>query len=616
MREKFNRFLFQLSYLPRALKLVWTPTPGWTIAWTILLIIQGILPAVTIYLTGILVDSIVDAIALEEISQSIEAILVPSLLMGSSAVLSMLCEESINWISTAQSEVVGDYIQGLVHQKSVEADLAFYESPDYYNRLEQTQSNARTHPLELVDSLGQLVQNTITAIGIVFILLPYGVWISLILLLSTTPAFFVVLHFNRRYHRWWYDSTIDRRWANYYSSMLTSDFVAPELRLFDLGDNFQSAYQNLRQTLRVQLLNILRAQALVRLAAKSISLLIGAIPLGWMLLRALKGILTIGDLALFYQAFNRGQGLMRSFLGSIGQIYRSTLFLENLFEFLDWQPSVIEPTNLHSMPLLNKEIRFRRVSFRYPGSETYVFQNLDLVIPAGKTIAIVGDNGAGKSTLLKLLCRFYEPETGAIEIDGVDLRHLCLRELRDSITVLFQFPVRYQATVKDNIAYGNLAFKNNDASDRHKIKTAAIAAGAHEFITQLPQDYNTLLSKSLAEGSELSGGEWQRIALARAFLRQSPIVVLDEPTSAMDPWAETQWLDRFSKMVCNRTAVVITHRFTAAMRADYIYLMKQGQITEAGTHDELLAEEGLYARAWAEQIQNPSKMGSRETELT
>lgn len=605
MHDKFHRLLAQLSYISRALKLVWTPAPGWTAAWMVLLVVQGVLPAVTVYLTGVLVNSLVKAIALGHTMDSVRVMLEPALLMGGSMVLSMLLEESIEWINTAQSEVVGDYIQSLVQKKSIEADLAFYESPDYYNRLEQAQSNASSHPLELMESLGYFIQNSITAISIAALLVPYGLWLPLLLILSMVPAFFVVMHFNRRYHRWWEDTTVDRRWTGYYNSVLTSGFVAPELRLFNLGNDFQSAYHSLRRTLRSQKLKILRNQAFVRLAAKAIAFLIGGVALVWMLWQAILGVLTLGDLALFYQAFNRGQGLMRSLLGNVGQIYRNSLFLENLFEFLDWQPTIVEPPNPRPAPLaLAQGIRFRQVTFRYPGSETPVLSNFDLFIPAGKTIAIVGDNGAGKSTLLKLLCRFYDPEAGAIEIDGVDIRELSLREYQDRVTVLFQFPVRYQATAAENIAFGNAHAK----PDRNAIETAAIAAGAHDFIAQLPQGYDTLLSKSLAEGAELSGGQWQRVALARAFLRQSPIVVLDEPTSAMDPWAEAQWLERFGSMVSDRTAIVITHRFTAAMRADYVYLMQKGQIAEAGTHDELLTKGGLYAQAWAEQTQTPAKM--------
>jgi ATP-binding cassette subfamily B protein len=600
MARKVQKWLGQLAYVPRALNLVWTPAPRWTLAWGILLIIQGLIPTLTIYLTRVLVDSLVAAMTLGASAEGLQLILRPAVLMGGAMVLSMLLDEGIGWINISQAEVVSDYIQSLVHQKSVEADLAFYESPDYHDRLEQVQGNASSHPLDLMASLGLLMQNSITTIGIVAILLPYGLWLPGLLVLSMAPALFVVMNFNRRYHRWWHENTTNRRWVSYYHSMLTSDFVAPELRLFNLGGRFQRAYGSLRRQLRSQKLSILRHQAFVRLAAKFMALFIGCLGLAWMLWQALLGVLSLGDLALFYQAFSRGQGLMKALLGNIGNMYNHSLYLENLFAFLDWRPSLVEAPNPFPVPeTIVQGIRFRQVTFAYPGSERPVLRDFDLFIPAGQTIAIVGDNGAGKSTLLKLLCRFYDPQAGAIELDGIDIRDLNLRDYQDKITVLFQFPVRYQATAAENITLGSGDFLREQPA----VESAARAAGAHDFITRLPQGYDTLLSKSLANGAELSGGEWQRLALARAFLRQSPVVVLDEPTSAMDPWAEAQWLKRFRSMVCDRTAIVITHRFTAAMQADCIYLMQQGTLVEAGTHDELLAREGLYATAWAEQTQ-------------
>ena len=600
MLLKLKRFRAQLAYLPRALQLVWYPAPVWSSAWAVLLVIKGVLPAISIYLTRVLVDSLVDAIASGSLARSLQLLLWPAALMGSVMMLSALVEEGVWWIETAQSEVVGDYIQSLVHSKSVEADLGFYESPEYHDRLEQTQSDASEHPLELMQNLGGLIQNSITAIATITVLLPYGLWLPTLLIVSALPSLGVVLHFNRRYHRWWNDTTTDRRWADYYSSLITDSTTAAELRLFNLGPRFQSAYQALRSTLRSQELSLLRDQAIVRLLAKLAALLTGGLALVIMLRQSILGILTLGDLALFYQAFNRGQALIRSLMGNAGQVYRNSLFLENLFEFLEWKPTILDPPSPISIsPSLEQGIRFRQVTFRYPGSQTAVLENFDLTIPAGQTIAIVGDNGAGKSTLLKLLCRFYDPDAGAIEIDGVDIRALSLRELRDRITVLFQSPVRYRATAAENIAFG----RADRSVDIAALETAATAAGAHEFISQLPYGYRTLLSKAMAEGVELSGGEWQRVALARAFLRQAPIVVLDEPTSAMDPWSEIKWLKRFCTMVSDRTAIMITHRFTAAMRADYIYLMQRGEIVEAGTHDELLAKQGFYAKAWAAQTQ-------------
>jgi ATP-binding cassette subfamily B protein len=226
-------------------------------------------------------------------------------------------------------------------------------------------------------------------------------------------------------------------------------------------------------------------------------------------------------------------------------------------------------------------------------------KNFTLAIPAGKIVAIVGANGAGKSTLLKLLCRFYDPEAGRIEIDGVDIRQLSIKKLWQILTVLFQFPLCYHATAAQSIALGDLTGSSNSLD----IEAAARNAGAHEIITRLPDGYDTLLGKRFANGTELSGGEWQRIAMARAYLRQSPIMLLDEPTSFMDSWVEADWFGSFRNLAKGRTAVIITHRFTIAMRADIIHVMDTGQIVESGSHQELLRRDGLYARSWKAQMQ-------------
>ncbi|HEY9846097.1 MAG TPA: ATP-binding cassette domain-containing protein, partial [Candidatus Caenarcaniphilales bacterium] len=412
-------------------------------------------------------------------------------------------------------------------------------------------------------------------------------------------ALWVVLRSNQAYHQWWQQTTSERRWTQYYDMMLTHSAVAAELRLFGLGAYFQSSYQTLRRRLVRERLRLIQNQSVARLIAGASGLLVAGAALTWMGWRALQRQVTLGDLALFYQAFNRGQSLMRTLLGNVGQIYTHSLFLGNLFEFLHLEPQVIDPpAPLPAPAVLKQGIEFRQVTFRYPGSEQATLENFNLTIPAGQIVAIVGDNGAGKSTLVKLLCRFYDPERGAIELDGTDIRYLAIAKLRRMLTVLFQFPIHYHATVSQSIAQGDLAA----APHTVEIEAAARAAGAHEVIVRLPQGYDTLLGKWFAKGTELSGGELQRIALARAFLRRAPIIVLDEPTSAMDSWAEADWLARFRTLVKNQTAIVITHRFTLAKQADRIYVMRQGQIVESGNHDNLMAQAGLYAQSWTSQM--------------
>jgi ATP-binding cassette subfamily B protein len=277
------------------------------------------------------------------------------------------------------------------------------------------------------------------------------------------------------------------------------------------------------------------------------------------------------------------------------------LFLGNLFQFLELKPTIVSPSDPVPAPqALQSGIRFNNVIFRYPGSGRLALRNFNLRVDAGQVVAVVGPNGAGKSTLIKLLCRLYDPNEGSVELDGTDLRRFGLEELRSRIAVLFQEPIHYATSAAENIAYGDLKNK----PELIAIERAAREAGAGEVIERLPHAYETLLGNWFAGGLELSVGEWQRISLARAFLRGAPIILLDEPTSAMDSWAEVDWMKRFRKLVQGRTALIITHRFSTAMQADRIHVMREGQIVESGCHAELVSNGGLYAQSWAAQTQS------------
>ena len=267
-----------------------------------------------------------------------------------------------------------------------------------------------------------------------------------------------------------------------------------------------------------------------------------------------------------------------------------------MFEFLALQPVIAGGQT--KVDEVRAGIDFKGVSFSYPDASGKALDDFMMTIPKGKIIAIVGPNGAGKSTLLKLLCRFYDTHEGAIEIDGLNLKDIAVDDLRRMITVLFQQPFHYNTTVQENILYGDL---NREPSD-FEVETAIKAAGAEEIVARLSQKEQTLLGRWFAGGTELSVGEWQRIALARAFLRRAPIIILDEPTSALDPWAEADWLERFRKLAAGRTSIIITHRFTTAMHADVIHVMDRGRIVESGSHHRLLEQSGLYAESWSRQI--------------
>lgn len=595
-----NRLPSVLGYVTKTLSLAWSAAPRWTLMWSILLLIQGVLPVFTLYITRWTVNTVADRFGQGITSESLYAIGLPVATMACLLVLGEGVRSAGAWAKAHQAEYVQDHISDLIHTQALNIDIACYDSAQYHDQLARAKSGAAQRSLSLLDSAGTLIQASLTLLSVTVVLITYEVWLPAIILASAVPSLYLILVLNRRQHRWWQDTTCDRRWLDYYDTMLTHRTCASEVRLFDLGDRLKASYREGRSRLRTGHLRLVRQQTIGRLGAGLCSLGLSGIVVAWAGHQLLLGLLTFGDLALFYQALNRGQGLMKTVLATMGHIHHNTLFIHELFQFLDLQPQVIDPHRPKSVPQSPTHgIVFKDVTFAYPGSDRPVLEQFNLTIPARQTVAIVGDNGAGKTTVMKLLCRFYDPQSGCIEVDGMGLHELSQQDWRRQLTVLFQAPLPFSATASDSIALGDIRV----GPDPDQIQQAAIASGIHDRITQLGQGYDTLLGKAFPGGTELSGGEWQRLALARAFFRQAPIIVLDEPTSAMDPWAEADWLARFRTLARDRTAVVITHRLPLAMQADLIYVMRSGQIVEAGTHRQLMAKEGYYAESWRSQMQ-------------
>jgi ATP-binding cassette subfamily B protein len=520
--------------------------------------------------------------------------------MGITLGLTVAAQSASSWVATVQSEIVLDYTSNLIHMQASSLDLSFYETPEYYDLLERARQDAASQPLALLRNVGNLFQNGITLIAMIGVLLPFGLWIPVVLIASALPGFAIVIRNTLRHNQWRVQNIFARRRAQYYDMLLTNRLPAAEVQLYELSEHFRNVYQGIRGRLRGEQRQLMLNKALGEFSGGLLALAGTAIVMAWMVLQAVQGMATLGDLALFYQAFSRSLNLATTSLSSMGDIYRNSLYLEHLFEFLSLRPAVHDPSQPHSAPAECREgITFDSVTFSYPGSTQPALQEFNLHFPAGKITAIVGANGAGKSTLVKLLARFYDPQSGSVLWDGVDLRSFPLKELRRQITIMFQNPMQYATTAGENIALGDFS----PPPDAERIQAAAEAAGADVPIERLPDGYETMLGKWFG-GSELSIGEWQRVAQARAFLRRASVVVLDEPTSAMDSWAEAEWLARFRTLVKGRTAIIITHRFTTAIQADLIHVMDQGQVIESGTHEELCALGGHYAASWQKQMRN------------
>jgi len=598
-QAKLRSAFAEARYLPRTLRLVWAASGGWTAAWAALLLVQGLLPIAVVYLVRAVVNALVAASRAHGDWPHLRAVLVVAAPLGAVLLLTAVLRSLYDWVRTIQADLVAIHISDLIHRKCAEADLVYYETPAFNDLMYQARNDAASRPQALLDNLGGLLQNAVTLVGMAAVLIPLGFWLPLVLVARMVPAFYAVFHFSRLQCEWRSRVVLDERRAQYYESLLTSAEPAAETRVFGTEGRFRRAYQEVCHRLRLHGLALKRREKLGELYAALVSHVITGATLAWVVWRTLRGTLILGDLALCFQAFNQGQQMLRSLLGNTQQIFSNLLFLGKLYEFLALESKVLTPAVPVPLPALRQAIRFEHVRFRYPGSERAALDDFNLEVPAGRIVAILGPNGSGKSTVVRLLCRLYDPDEGRITIDGTDLRAVNLEELRGAVSPLFQTPVQYCATAGENIFLGDL----RGAPTQARIEAAAGAAGAHEVISRLAGGYDAVLGKKLGVGTELSGGEWQRVALARALLRPASILLLDEPTSAMDTWAEADWMDRLRQSAQGRTAIVITHRLSTAMRADAIFVLDQGRVAESGSHAALLAAGGLYAAAWASQTQ-------------
>jgi ATP-binding cassette subfamily B protein len=488
----------------------------------------------------------------------------------------------------------------VLHAKSTEVDLEYYESAQYHDTLHRAQQEASVRPARVLNNLRQLIQNSISVIAIGVLLLWLHWAVVFVLLAAALPGVFVRIRYAKKMHIWERHSTPIERQAAYLNGMLTKDAYAKEIRLFGLGSLFTDRFRRLQSQLRREKVGIATKKTFAELLTISTAICVSFGLLGYLAMRTVQGLMSLGDLVMFYAAVQRGQALIRQVFNSIADLYEDDLFLGNLYKFLELKPKLQEPA--HPKPLsrpLKSGIVFDHVSFRYPGDEHRVLEDIALTIRPGEHVALVGENGAGKTTLAKLLCRLYDPTSGAITLDGVDLRQYANKDLRRSVSVVFQDYSRYQLTARENIWLGNI----NVPPDSLYVDRAARKAGIHPVISQLANGYDTVLGKSFDGGQELSAGEWQKIAIARAFLHDGEIIVLDEPSSSLDAQAEYEIFERFHQLMKGKTAILISHRLSTVKMVDRIYVLKHGRIAESGTHKELMKESRIYAGMFETQAQ-------------
>lgn len=585
----------------RAMRFVFKAAPGWTFASMIIVLVQGVLPLVTLYLMKLIVDAVTFALTAPDKRAAFWNVMVLIVLAACVALVNAVTQLMARLVSEAQTLTVTDYMYDILHAKSIAVDLEYYENPQYFDTLHRAQQEGPYRPTQIVNSLVRLGQSSISLLAIAALLVTFHWAIALILFVAAMPGILVRVQHSGRIYRWQRGRTAVERKASYFNWMLTGDVHAKEIRLFGLGDLFIRGFSHMRKKLRSEKLKITRQRSTAELGAQACATLAVFGSFGFIAYRTVHSAITLGDMVMYFAAFQRGLGYLGEMLGGLADLYENNLFLSNLYEFLDLETKVKEPTRPRPVPRpMQQGIVFDHVSFQYPDSRKMVLQDVSLTIDSGQVVALVGENGSGKTTLIKLLCRLYDPVAGSITLDDIDLRHFETSALRREITVIFQDYVKYHLTARENIWFGNVEVPN----EKEEVMMAACYADAEDLIARLPKGYDTILGRWFEDGEELSIGEWQKVALARAFMRNAQIMVLDEPTSALDAKSEYQVFKGFRRLMEGRSAILVSHRFSTVRMADRIFVFEQGKIVESGSHDDLIRLGGKYARLFEKQAES------------
>jgi ATP-binding cassette subfamily B protein len=590
--------IYQSLRLDRALRLVWNSAPGWTFINLILVVARGLLPLAALYLMKRIVDLVTLGITATDKSAVFQDLIVWIILALLVALLTALSSSLAELASEAQSQLVTDRVSDLIHAQSIAIDLEFYENSSHYDTLHRAQQEATYRPTSIVNGLTQIGQNGISLIGIVGLLLAFNPILALVLFVAAIPAALVRLFYTRRLYHFEGEQTRSERKAWYYHWLMINSEHAKEIRLFNLGSVFKERFADLRKSLRKGRLGITKRRSFADFTVQGFAALAVFGTLGYAAYLSIQGAISVGDLVAIFMSFQIGLTAMRSIMQGLAGLYEDNLFLTHYYQFLDLEPKIQAPT--HPIPVpstIERGVMFHRVGFEYPSSTEQVLEGINLSLSPGEVIALVGQNGSGKTTLIKLLCQLYNPTRGQITLDGVDLRQMDPIQWRRQISVLFQDYAHYQLRAWENIWLGDV----DSDTDLEQIIQAAKTAGADQVINGLSQGYETHLGHWFEDGTELSTGEWQKIALARAFMREARIIVLDEPTSSLDPLAEAALFNRFRSLIQDRSAILISHRFSTVHMADRIYVMDKGRIVEQGSHQELLQRNGLYAQLFLAQ---------------
>jgi ATP-binding cassette subfamily B protein len=589
MKEKIKLFR-------ESLKLVWASAPGWAMINSAISLIRSFLPLALLYLIKLLIDSITKASsganpdALTHILWLVIAVVIVYF-------LDEISTDFGNFVKKKQSLKLEAFMYDLLHTKSINLDLINFERPEYFDCLTRASGEAPWRPNSILNNLVGIFRGLLSLVLMAGLLAGLNWLLAVILLVVNIPAIWLRLHYAGIIYNFQKEQTPEARKSAYFNWLLTGDRPSRELRLFGLGGYFKNLFRISYGKQKEEEIRIIRKRTLIETVSNVFKSAAVFFVLMFISRETINNRLTIGEMAMFILAFRQGMMYIKDIFSSVSGLYEDSLFIGDVFDFLNLKENILGEHPVIRNPTFNTKIDIKDLSFSYPGNNNPVINNVNLEIKKGEIIALVGPNGAGKSTLVRLLSRLYDPESGSIKMDGTSIKNMDPGEYRKLFSVVFQDFMLYNLSAGENIRLGNTVAENPE----EKIISSAIVTGIDELISTLPKGYDTVIGNLFDDSRELSWGEWQKIALSRAIFRDAPILILDEPSSAMDAETEFEIFNRFREIVKGKTSILISHRFTNVKIADRIVVLNKGTVEESGTHDELMLKKGLYHNMYTNQ---------------
>ena len=592
MMKSFLAKLHNLSTnlnLLRILKLIWSASKRWTTVSIAFIVIESALFFSSLYMLKKLIDT-VSKYGINPIHNESEVI--KYLVLAALSAISYTAIKAISvYITEKQSGEVAEYIDSKIHESAVGLDLSFYESPEYFDILKRARDMSSDRPNMIVFSIVDIAKNAMSLIVIASMLVAIDWRLFPILAIFIIPTLWVRINFADSQNALRIAQTALERKSGYMSTLLTTDTHAKEIRSFGLGDYLRKIHTSIRLDLLSGRLKISKRRTFKELMTSTVAAVGFFSCIAYIAIGSIHGHTSVGDITLFLVAFPQAFNILQGLSSNISTLYQNNIFVKSIFELFDLKSSLPETPNplpIPDDPLIELEIK--NMSFTYPHAKRPTLTDINIKMPAGKIVAVVGMNGAGKSTLIKLMCRLYDPSSGEITLNGIDIRNFESREYRKQICAVFQDFGKYNVSAADNIRFGDI----DGQRPKEDVEEAAKNSGADLFIDTFPDRYQTIMGRIFEDGHEVSIGQWQKLAIARAFYSKSRFIILDEATSALDANAEKILFDSFRERIGNRSAIVISHRQSAVKHADYIYMLSNGKIVEAGTNEELMALQGHY----------------------